>query len=55
MPTPLRTAPIVQKSALDGTKSLIHGFRLKVITTWGIFAGLVLGLATDAVLTVAGT
>ena len=27
---------------------------LKVITTWGIFAGLVLGFATDAVLTVAG-
>ena len=29
MPTPFRTAPIVQKSAPDGTKSLIHGFRLK--------------------------
>ncbi len=27
---------------------------LKVITTWGIFTGLVLGFATDAVLTVAG-
>ena len=29
MPTPFRTAPIVQKSAPDGTKSLIHGFRLR--------------------------
>src|SRR6476659_702777 len=29
MPTPFRTAPIVQKSAYDSTKSLIHGFRLR--------------------------
>ena len=34
MPTPLRTAPIVQKSALDGTKSLIHGFRFSGIRYW---------------------
>ncbi len=27
---------------------------LKTITTWGIFAGLILGFATDAVITVAG-
>ena len=29
MPTPFRTVPLVQKSAYDDTKSLIHGFRLR--------------------------
>ena len=27
---------------------------LKTITTWGIFAGLILGFATDAIITAAG-
>ena len=30
MPTPLRTAPIMQKSPRHSTESLIHGFRLSL-------------------------
>src|SRR5271166_6498015 len=35
MPTPFRTAPIVQNQPRDGTKSLIHGFRLSKLIPLG--------------------